>query len=275
MERVFTPPIKKQAKCKQCGEEYEAKLVLIGKEYKDTSSGYCENCRLPLVEKSDNGLINGVRKTWQDCNIPLKFKNANFSSLELRGNLNKVIKICQDYAVKFPLCYSRLLDGGIGYPSLMLCGNYGVGKTHLVCAIANRIIDRWNGEKITCPIILISEPDIYRQIQATFHYSYGEKQEKECEEDIIRRLVYIPLLIIDDIGKEQRQDQRFVQRILFSIIDSRYKLSKPVVVTTNLSADELDSYLGGGTESASYDRLFEMCKGNMWFINTTSYRKLE
>jgi DNA replication protein DnaC len=279
MERLLPPPIHKEVMCSKCGRAYSSKLVLLNGKYIEITNGICEECfKLSPPEEYEileNQIKSEKRRQWRNSVLPSKFIGATFNTLKPRGNLPKAIKDCQKYADEFPLSYKVILDGGKGYPSLMLTGNYGVGKTHLACAIINQIIDRWDGENITCPIVLVSEPDIYRQIQATYSFTTDEKQQRDSEADIIRRLVYIPLLIIDDIGKEQRQDTRFVQRILFSIIDSRYRLSKPIIVTTNLSADELDSYMGGGTESASYDRLAEMCKGNMWFINTTSYRKLE
>jgi len=276
MEKIFTTPIYTNIKCSKCGKEYQTKKVLLNGKYMEITKGICHKCFVQITPK-EQSLENDVkklrRKLWLEVILPTRFHNASFENLQLRGNLKKVINGCKEYADKFPLNYSKIIDGGKDYPSFILCGHYGVGKTHIACSIIRRIIERWNGENITCPIMFISEGDIYRDIQTTYHYSNAEKTEKECEEDIIRKLVYIPLLVIDDIGKEQRQDTRFVQRILFSIIDSRYKLSKPVIVTTNLSGDELDSYLGGGTESASYDRLFEMCKGNIWLIEATSYRK--
>lgn len=150
------------------------------------------------------------------------------------------------------------------------------GKTYLTCAIAHRILDRWNGEKTGCPVSFIAEPDIYRRIQTTYNYSAEERKRLQSEQEIINELVAVPLLIIDDIGKEHRTDKRFVQRVLFSIINSRYNAQRPVVLTTNMTAGQLENYLGNDSDSATFDRIWEMCvspKQGFIRIKAESYRR--
>jgi len=134
-----------------------------------------------------------------------------------------------------------------------------VHNTHLAASICHRVLDRWNGERTVCPVLFISEPDIYRRIQATFNYTQEEKHTRESEEQIMWGLLYTPLLILDDVGKEQRTDTRFVQRKMFEIINGRYNNQRPIVLTTNKSAKELELYLGNNTDQASFNRLVEMC----------------
>ena len=46
-----------------------------------------------------------------------------------------------------------------------------------------------------------------------------------------------PLLIIDDLGVERNSE--FAREQVFNIIDSRYRSQLPMIVTTNLTMDEL------------------------------------
>jgi len=149
---------------------------------------------------------------------------------------------------------------------------WGIGKTHLACSIGNRILERWKGEDITCPVLFVSEPSLYARIQATYNYGADEKKYLESEDDIINRMIWTPLLILDDIGKEQRSDPRFVQRTLFRIIDGRYNNLRPVVMTTNKEPGELKRYLSEKDE-ASFDRIWEMCGGVFLKLEGKSYRR--
>jgi len=160
--------------------------------------------------------------------------------------------------------------------------SWGVGKTHLAGAIAHRILDRWQGDPFMCPVLFVSEPDILLQITATYNFNLEEKQTRESESDIINRLIAVPLLIIDDVGKRKVSDLRFVQRIHFSIIDGRYKKLKPIVLTANLDSEGLGRYLGGinpaeartdGVDEATLDRLIEMCGGQFDKMDGKSYRR--
>jgi DNA replication protein DnaC len=47
------------------------------------------------------------------------------------------------------------------------------------------------------------------------------------------------LLIIDDLGIERNSE--FALEQVFNIIDSRYRSRKPLIVTTNLTLDELEN----------------------------------
>ena len=154
---------------------------------------------------------------------------------------------------------------------MILISNVGCGKTHLSCSIGHRLLDRWDGSTII-PFHFISEGEIYRTIIATYSYGREEKTQKENEDDILRRLINYPLLIIDDLAKETRPDMSFVRRIMFAIIDGRDKANKPVVISTNKTMHQLESYLGENGESPCCDRLYKMAKDYMWQIEAPSYR---
>lgn len=216
------------------------------------------------------------------CGIPPKYQNEDFSTYDTNGyreRFKPVFKQAWDYAEGFPLA-----NCGKGYRSMVLYSeqSWGVGKTHLACAIAHRVLDRWTGVPTFCPVRFVSEPDLLAQITATYNFSQEERRYRESEADIIRRLVAAPLLVIDDVGKRKVADLRFVQRILFSIIDGRYKNMGPLVLTANLDREGLGKYLGGvspdrenveGADEASIDRLAEMCQGAFTQIDGKSYRR--
>jgi len=211
----------------------------------------------------------------EKCGILPKFQPVRFESYKTEGlaiQLVKALKKARDYADSFPV-----ETVGVGYKSLVLFSesSWGVGKTHLACSIGHRVLDLWQGKPGLCPVRFISEPQLFMDITGTYNYSQDERATKPSETDIIRRMITVPLLILDDVGKRKPADPRFVQRVLFSIIDGRYNYNRPIVMTANLNPEGLARYLGGGdSDEAILDRLIGMCGGGFTRMDGQSKRRL-
>ena len=78
-------------------------------------------------------------------------------------------------------------------------------------------------------------------------------QEKER---YLRSLIQCDLLLLDDFGMERRTD--YAQEQVYGLINGRYLAKKPMIVTTNLSLNDLKSP-ETITEQRIYDRVLEMC----------------
>ena len=63
-------------------------------------------------------------------------------------------------------------------------------------------------------------------------------------------------MIIDDLGAERNTGYTMEQ--MFSIVDSRYRSGKPLIVTTNLKLDEL-KHPPDLAHARIYDRILERC----------------
>jgi DNA replication protein DnaC len=107
------------------------------------------------------------------------------------------------------------------------------------------------------------------RIRATYNVNHIEGIWHEKEKDVFDSLETVPLLLFDDVGKEQPQDSRFTQRVYYNVIDGRYHRDLPMVLTSNLDMAELAGYIG----EASVDRLVEMAKGQIVEMRGESYRK--
>ena len=257
----------------ECKKEYDATVCQLMGVKIVMGDGWCPECNESFWKKKKaeeklklDASNNHTRRLWRlRCGIPPKFQNEDFSTFIILRQ-PKAFKVCWDYAENYPLLKPR------GYKSLVLFSeqSWGVGKTHLSCSIGHRILDRWNGEDINCPVLFVSEPDLYLRLQATYQ---DRGIAKETEADIIKQLVGVDLLIMDDIGKRRVVDPKFVQRIMFAVIDGRYKTMRPMVLTANLSPDGLGEYLGGGRQDeASIDRLVEMSGKHFDKMEGKSYR---
>ena len=124
---------------------------------------------------------------------------------------------------------------------LLLWGDTGGGKTFFAACIANALIDR------EIRVLLTSVPELAARMSA----NHGEDREKVLKD--IRR---VPLLILDDFGFERSTS--FGYENTFAIIDARYGSEKPLIVTTNLTLDEIKN----PTEVAykrTLSRIEQMC----------------
>lgn len=155
-------------------------------------------------------------------------------------------------------------------------GIYGVGKTHLACALVTKLL--YDSEKVRvingsvrrlpCPVFITNEAKMMARIRKTFNRH--DDEDYETEEDVYRAVTSPNLLIIDDVGKVRPRDLSFLQGVYYRIIDDRYTEEKAVILTTNLSLDELEAHIGG----ACADRMREMCgKAGIIVMSGQSYRR--
>ena len=227
----------------------------------------------PLTTLNDESVLNAAleiaRKdqdsVWQaSCGLQGIQTNKTFT------NFNKQYQ---------PQVYKSLKEYDFGKSLIISSPDiYGVGKTHLVCALINRILKNETkadiiGDavkavyKYNCPVYFTTEPLLLARIKDTF----DNKEKTESEKDIYNKLKKVQLLIIDDVGKLRPHDITFTQDVYFRVIDDRYNNEKDIIITTNLNWPDFESHIGG----ASADRLREMC-GRDGLIKMTgkSYRRI-
>lgn len=254
----------------------ECKKVFRGdyREYIDNGeiiqfTEVCPGCKshqlyLERVEESNKKLpeeINDVLIGWLcESNIPNSFDD------KMLNNFKRELQ---------PTAYDRIKNWNNSSMVLSSPNIYGVGKTHLSCALIHiafskakpAFINEYGFIKhLSCPAYFITEPELLTHIRNT--YNGGSN---ETEADIYDKLSKYKLIVIDDVGKTKPRDYSFLQGVYFNIINSRYNIGKHIVLTTNLSLSDLENHIGG----ACSDRLVEMC-GNDGFIVMAgkSYRRI-
>jgi DNA replication protein DnaC len=109
---------------------------------------------------------------------------------------------------------------------LLIQGGYGSGKTHLAAAIANECVSRG------VPTLFLTVPDLLDTLRFTYD---AEDVTFEERFDQIRNAT---LLVLDDFGTQSAT--AWAQEKLFQILNYRYINHLPLVITTNLSLEELE-----------------------------------
>lgn len=139
-------------------------------------------------------------------------------------------------AKKYAEDFSQHQKDGMG---LLYYGPIGTGKTFLAACIANAVLAQG-----------------YRVKMTNFATVADEMWAVPDKAAYIADLVKYPLLILDDLGVERKTE--YMQEMVYKIVNARYVAGAPVIVTTNLTPDELTKADDMGY-SRTYDRLLEKC----------------
>ena len=124
---------------------------------------------------------------------------------------------------------------------LLLWGMPGNGKTFAAACIANALCEKLVDVRMTTlGCALNALPSMTAKDKMFFLDAL-----KNCD-----------LLILDDFGMERQTD--YAQEQVFGIIDGRYLARKPLVVTTNLSVQDMKEPMDM-TEKRIFDRILEIC----------------
>lgn len=123
---------------------------------------------------------------------------------------------------------------------LLLYGTVGSGKTYIAACIANELINRGR------PCLVTNFARITNTLQGMF-------EGKQRYLDDLNRL---DLLVIDDLSAER--DTSFMNEMVFNVIDARYRSGKPLIVTSNLTSEEL-MRPNNIDKQRIYSRVLEMC----------------
>lgn len=123
---------------------------------------------------------------------------------------------------------------------LLLYGKPGSGKTFLAACIANDLIARGYS------VCFTSVSRVAQSVDASFQ---GRGEE-------LARILRSDLLVVDDLGTER--DTPYMMEHAFNLIDGRYKLRKPMVISTNIDVEQMESE-ADISKARIYGRIIETC----------------
>lgn len=167
-------------------------------------------------------------------------------TFEKDNGKNPVMKVARDYVSK----WSDFASKNAG---LVLWGDVGTGKTFFAACIANALVEQNVSVKMTNFSTILND-------------LFAESDKNKY----LDRLNKHSLLIIDDLGIERGTEYALEQ--VYNVIDTRYKSGKPLIVTTNLTLDEL-KFPTDIPHKRIYDRVLGMCVPVMF--NGMNFRKEE
>lgn len=224
---------------------------------------YCGKCRTPkqmrlginpLTGKGDPTIVPTPCRCQQEADqaaderdkrdrFKLKMSQMNADGITCPGSLRhtftdddgqrpEVTAACKRYVEH----WDEMAANNIG---ILFYGTVGTGKTFYASCIANALLER----RVTAAAT--SFPRLLNLLQGA--------QEKQ---KLLDSLARYKLLILDDLGVER--DSTFGLEQIFNIVDARSHVHLPIIVTTNLTLEELE-HPTSMQYKRIYDRVLEMC----------------
>lgn len=191
-------------------------------------------------KKEQEEIARNIRNLKDSSMMADKFKRATFEKYYLREENKRAFQTAKKYAADFTTMrtygHPKTGEKNVG---LVFYGQVGTGKSYTAACIANALMNQ------NIPVIMTSFVKILQDIN-------GEEDEARY----IKILNSCSLLIIDDLGAERNTD--YALEKVYNIIDSRVRADKPMILTTNISFDEMMSNPDIRYRRI-YDRILEHC----------------
>lgn len=172
---------------------------------------------------------------------------ANFN----RSEQPEMYDVALEYAENFAEIEQDRCNG------LSFIGAVGNGKTHLLAAIANELLNK----NIT--VVFVNTPDLINELRQA---QFGDDNTLDKKINLIKKA---RLVIFDDLAKEKATD--WVRTQYYMIINHRYINGLATAFSSNCTFEELEEKLDPATTS----RLMAMTKARLVECNGDDYRVKE
>lgn len=229
-----------------------------------TAAGYPADYLEPVYQCpdcQDTGYITDSNGQKQKCHC---FRQQEISILYAQSNIYDMIQKenfstlsyayyhgedLRHFEAAVDLCHKFVQNFKQGYHNLFFYGTVGTGKSFLSGCIAAQLLEEGHS------VIYFSSAGFFETLA---RYTF-DSREKANLHSFYEDIYGCDLLILDDLGTEVTNT--FVTSQLFSCLNERQLRRKPVIISTNLSLEELrDRYS---------DRIFSRITSNYTLCKLT------
>ncbi len=193
-------------------------LTTVRKRYPDISQkarkdlwGYEEYLLEVLQEESETRKSRRIERLLRQSGLPLEKKLDTFELKRLPSNVRQQLNV---------LLEGKFLDQ---HENILVFGNPGSGKTHLICAIGQELIRQDKRVYFTTCALLLQE-------------LLAAKRNLKLPK-LFKKLNRFHAIILDDIGYVQQEKEEM--EVLFTLLAERYERGS-VMVTSNLPFSQWD-----------------------------------
>ena len=219
--------------CSKCHTPRQSRHTLQGKIFLPS---ILRKCQREIYEQEE------AQRTLREKQLEIEhLKASGLQDKALYGytfdkdnGMNPEMKLAHNYVNN----WEKMKSNSSG---LLLWGDVGTGKSFFAGCIANALLEKG------VPVLMTNFSRILNTLTG-MHF--------EDRNQFIDSLNQYSLLIIDDLGIERNSE--FALEQVFNVIDSRYRSKKPLIVTTNLTLQELNTP-SDLPHKRIYDRILERC----------------
>ncbi len=193
------------------------------------------NCRCD-IERIERDRIAYEQRMYAEMvaeNRKQAFRQPGLAAARFGADSDKYTEAARRFVEHFP----EFQKAGKG---ILLYGGVGVGKTYLAACIINALLDKGYTASVT-------------DIRSISNDLFGKTEGKQAYiDDLCRK----DIVLLDDLASER--DTQYMNETAFTIINALYQSKVPVLVTTNLTVEQLKHPQSQAAERI-YSRILEMC----------------
>lgn len=184
-------------------------------------------------------------RAFSSSQITLAFKQKNFDTFEI-GDTHSAIKMAYHTSRGYANQFQKVKD--TDFNGICILGNVGSGKTHLLMAICNQIMENqymYNGYPRTPSVLYFPWVEGFN----------GLKDNLPSLEENINKMQKVDVLYIDDMWKGRKEPTDFQIEQAFAVLNYRYIERLPTLISSEKDIDamcKIDEAIGS--------RINEMCR---------------
>jgi len=125
---------------------------------------------------------------------------------------------------------------------IVLMGPPGTGKTHLLAALANRLMTTDNRA------LYVIAPELLRFLRTGIGTGDMERRFDQARE--------VDVLLLDDLGAEQQTE--WAEEQFYLLLDHRYRSQAPTVIATNLKPHDLPMRIRSRMQDRAFSQVIVM-----------------
>jgi len=237
--------------CPECGKPKEAKKKLFFQK-EETVPIACDCVKAEEARFREREERERRERVKKDCfGYRKTLIKCGFDSYVCDSEASRDVKEkCHLYVKKF----DEMKENGLG---LFIFGPSGDGKTYLSAAICNALIDSRPGFRAYFTS--------FSEFADTMRSKYEERRD-----DVTDKLKTYDLVVFDDYAAERKTD--YMNEKIKEAVDMRINAGLPMIVTTNMTKEELLC-----PKDVSEERVFSRYLGSCKFIGYVApdYRREE
>ena len=222
------------AKCKSCGIRPKALETRADREdrlrHEACEAAETREDRLRIYEEKRKAAKDEPYRTLDICGYCRLIAQRKADN-NPQGILKRYIEVVGEAYIDADLASVEIADKLLAAPDdIFLWGSVGVGKTFAMAALLKHYLcEGFNCKRINLDAFC-------REIRATMNSQGGK-----TEDDLIRSLVDVDKLVIDDVGLRSKLETDFVYGIFYTILDKRQERKLSTYLSSNKSTADLAS----------------------------------
>jgi DNA replication protein DnaC len=235
-ENISQSEIEYQPLCKKCND-----TGYLGDDYKRYCSCVISKAAQNMLENSN---INDKETLQNFCFDIFSDSILEKSRISQKEMMQKIHGYITEWVNNFPSCSKK---------QMLIAGNVGLGKSYLLNAIAYAILNRGFSAMMVSSFAIN---------EAAF------SEIKNSDSNAIAMMKNVDVLLVDDLGSEQVLNKITIPT-LFNILNERTRKNLATVVSTNLSAEQIEAIYG----LRIFSRLINKDRTQMFLLRGKDIRK--